>query len=51
MWSAQFISNIDGGSQLLSIKLPPEPSLMPFYIAVAYAMLACDRTITVTTVS
>ncbi|MFJ5255862.1 ATP-binding protein [Pseudomonas sp. NPDC088414] len=36
----QFISNIDGGSQLLSIKLPPEPSLMPFYIAVAYAMLA-----------
>ncbi|MDX9669631.1 MULTISPECIES: ATP-binding protein [unclassified Pseudomonas] len=36
----EFISNIDGGSQLLSIKLPPEPSLMPFYIAVAYAMLA-----------
>jgi two-component system sensor kinase ParS len=36
----QFISNIDGGSQPLSIKLPPEPSLMPFYIAVAYAMLA-----------
>ena len=36
----QFISNIDGDSQLLSIKLPPEPSLMPFYIAVAYAMLA-----------
>ncbi|WP_395603206.1 ATP-binding protein [Pseudomonas sp. B21128] len=36
----QFISNIDGGSQLLSIKLPPEPSLMPFYIAVAYGMLA-----------
>jgi two-component system sensor kinase ParS len=36
----QFISNIDGGSQLLSIKLPPEPSLMPFYITVAYMMLA-----------
>lgn len=36
----QFISNIDGGSQLLSIKLPPEPSLMPFYIAGAYLMLA-----------
>lgn len=36
----QFISNIDGGSQLLSIKLPPEPSLMPFYISAAYGMLA-----------
>ncbi|WP_282358947.1 ATP-binding protein [Pseudomonas sp. PS01303] len=36
----QFISNIDGGSQLLSIKLPPEPSLMPFYITAAYMMLA-----------
>jgi len=36
----QFISNIDGGSQLLSIKLPPEPSLMPFYISAAYMMLA-----------
>ncbi|QZD69079.1 ATP-binding protein [Pseudomonas sp. 3-2] len=36
----QFISNIDGGSQLLSIKLPPEPSLMPFYITGAYLMLA-----------
>ncbi|MDD1006872.1 ATP-binding protein [Pseudomonas shahriarae] len=36
----QFISNIDGGSQVLSIKLPPEPSLMPFYIAAAYGMLA-----------
>lgn len=36
----QFISNIDGGSQLLSIKLPPELSLMPFYIAGAYLMLA-----------
>ncbi|SDS84465.1 ATP-binding protein [Pseudomonas granadensis] len=36
----QFISNIDGGSQLLSIKLPPEPSLMPFYISAAYVMLA-----------
>ncbi|WP_207866423.1 ATP-binding protein [Pseudomonas sp. 58(2021)] len=36
----QFISDIDGGSQLLSIKLPPEPSLMPFYISAAYMMLA-----------
>ncbi|MGP6428620.1 ATP-binding protein [Pseudomonas paraglycinae] len=36
----QFISNIDSGSQLLSIKLPPELSLMPFYIAGAYLMLA-----------
>ncbi|QZP31967.1 ATP-binding protein [Pseudomonas sp. DR48] len=36
----QFISSIDGGSQLLSIKLPPEPSLMPFYITAAYLMLA-----------
>ncbi|MBK5530276.1 HAMP domain-containing protein [Pseudomonas sp. TH06] len=36
----QFISNIDGGSQVLSIKLPPEPSLMPFYISAAYGMLA-----------
>ncbi|WP_336354509.1 ATP-binding protein [Pseudomonas granadensis] len=36
----QFISYIDGGSQLLSIKLPPEPSLMPFYISAAYVMLA-----------
>jgi two-component system sensor kinase ParS len=36
----QFISNIDGGSQPLSIKLPPEPSLMPFYIAVA---MRCSR--------
>lgn len=36
----QFISTIDGGSQLLSIKLPAEPSLMPFYIAAAYLMLA-----------
>ena len=36
----QFISNIDGGTQVLSIKLPPEPSLMPFYIAAAYGMLA-----------
>lgn len=50
----QFISTIDGGSQLLSIKLPAEPSLMPFYISAAYLMLAvligivlffgCDRT-------
>ncbi|VVP81312.1 Sensor protein RstB [Pseudomonas fluorescens] len=37
---SQFISSIDGGSQLLSIKLPAEPSLMPFYIAAAYSMLA-----------
>ena len=36
----QFISNIDGGPQVLSIKLPPEPSLMPFYISAAYGMLA-----------
>ena len=36
----QFISNIDAGSQVLSIKLPPEPSLMTFYIAGAYLMLA-----------
>ncbi|SDO82358.1 two-component system, OmpR family, sensor kinase ParS [Pseudomonas arsenicoxydans] len=36
----QFISSIDGGAQLLSIKLPPEPSLMPFYITAAYLMLA-----------
>lgn len=36
----QFISSIDGGSQLSSIKLPAEPSLMPFYIAAAYLMLA-----------
>ncbi|MCQ6254997.1 ATP-binding protein [Pseudomonas sp. Q11] len=36
----QFISRIDDGSQLLSIQLPAEPSLMPFYIAVAYLMIA-----------
>ncbi len=36
----QFISRIDDGSQLLSIKLPAEPSLMPFYIAAAYLMIA-----------
>lgn len=36
----QFISSIDGGPQLLSIKLPAEPSLMPFYITAAYLMLA-----------
>ncbi|ROM88049.1 two-component sensor histidine kinase [Pseudomonas brassicacearum] len=36
----QFISRIDDGSQLLSIKLPAEPSLMPFYITVAYMMIA-----------
>ncbi|MDN3223579.1 ATP-binding protein [Pseudomonas nunensis] len=36
----QFISSIDGGPQLLSIKLPAEPSLMPFYITAGYLMLA-----------
>jgi two-component system sensor kinase ParS len=36
----QFISRIDSGPQLLSIKLPAEPSLMPFYIAAAYLMIA-----------
>ncbi|EJM17765.1 signal transduction histidine kinase [Pseudomonas sp. GM18] len=36
----QFISRIDDGPQLLSIKLPAEPSLMPFYIAAAYLMIA-----------
>ncbi|MFJ7792890.1 ATP-binding protein [Pseudomonas sp. NPDC096950] len=36
----QFIASIDGGPQLLSIKLPAEPSLMPFYITAAYLMLA-----------
>ncbi|EPJ90234.1 MULTISPECIES: ATP-binding protein [Pseudomonas] len=36
----QFISRIDDGSQLLSIKLPAEPSLMTFYLAVAYLMIA-----------
>lgn len=36
----QFIASIDGSSQLLSIKLPAEPSLMPFYMAGAYVMLA-----------
>lgn len=36
----QFISSIDGGPQLLSIKLPAEPSLMPFYVSAAYLMLA-----------
>ncbi|VVP10151.1 ATP-binding protein [Pseudomonas fluorescens] len=36
----QFITSIDGGPQLLSIKLPAEPSLMTFYIAAAYLMLA-----------
>lgn len=36
----QYISAIDGGSQLLSIRLPAEPSLMPFYIAGAYLMIA-----------
>ena len=36
----QFITSIDGGRQLLSIKLPAEPSLMTFYITAAYLMLA-----------
>ncbi|MCU7248169.1 ATP-binding protein [Pseudomonas koreensis] len=36
----QYIASIDGGPQLLSIKLPAEPSLMPFYIAGAYLMIA-----------
>jgi len=36
----QFISRIDDGSQLLSIMLPAEPSLMSFYIAAAYLMIA-----------
>ncbi|SFG71832.1 ATP-binding protein [Pseudomonas sp. NFACC45] len=36
----QFISRIDDGSQLLSIQLPAEPSLMPFYIVAAYLMVA-----------
>ncbi|WLI10174.1 MULTISPECIES: ATP-binding protein [Pseudomonas] len=36
----QFISRIDDGPQLLSISLPAEPSLMPFYIAAAYLMIA-----------
>jgi two-component system sensor kinase ParS len=36
----QYISSIDGGAQLLSIKLPPEPSLMSFYLVGAYLMIA-----------
>lgn len=36
----QYISAIDEGPQLLSIRLPAEPSLMPFYIAAAYLMIA-----------
>ena len=34
-----FIASIDGGQQLLSIKLPQEPSLTLFYTIAAYAML------------
>ncbi len=37
---SQYISAIDGGTQLLSIRLPAEPSLMPFYIVAAYLMIA-----------
>ncbi|MBV4457942.1 HAMP domain-containing protein [Pseudomonas sp. COR58] len=36
----RYIASIDGGTQLLSIRLPGEPSLMPFYIAGAYLMVA-----------
>jgi two-component system sensor kinase ParS len=36
----QYISAIDDGPQLLSIRLPAEPSLMPFYIVGAYLMIA-----------
>ncbi|MBK5418348.1 ATP-binding protein [Pseudomonas sp. TH31] len=36
----QYIASIDDGSQLLSIKLPPEPSLMSFYLVGAYLMIA-----------
>ncbi|MDO7898351.1 ATP-binding protein [Pseudomonas citrulli] len=34
------LSRIDDGDQLLSLKLPLEPNLMPFYIGAAYLMLA-----------
>lgn len=34
----EFISTIDGGPQLLSIRLPEEPSMLPFYIG-AYVLL------------
>ncbi|WP_085583499.1 MULTISPECIES: ATP-binding protein [unclassified Pseudomonas] len=36
----RYIASIDGGTQLLSIRLPGEPSLMPFYIVGAYLMVA-----------
>ncbi|MGN8276125.1 ATP-binding protein [Pseudomonas sp. SMN5] len=36
----RIFSPIDGGDQLLSLKLPLEPSLVTFYIAAAYLMLA-----------
>lgn len=35
----EFIANIDGGPQLLSIKLPEEPSLTILYTIAAYALL------------
>ncbi|MDP9530418.1 ATP-binding protein [Pseudomonas protegens] len=35
----QFISSIDGGSQLLSIKLPEDPPLTLLYNIAAYALL------------
>ncbi|MGW7775060.1 ATP-binding protein [Pseudomonas machongensis] len=36
----QLYSRIDEGPQLLSVKLPPEPNLMSFYVGAAYLMLA-----------
>ncbi|WP_426187727.1 ATP-binding protein [Pseudomonas sp. NFXW11] len=36
----EFISSIDGGSQLLSIKLPEDPPLTLLYNIAAYALLA-----------
>lgn len=36
----EFISRIDDGTQVLVIKLPPEPSLMVPYTIAAYIMLA-----------
>lgn len=35
----EFIANIDGGPQLLSIKLPEEPSMTILYTIAAYALL------------
>lgn len=37
---SEYISAIDDGSQLLSIKLPPEPTLMVPYTIAAYVLLA-----------